>query len=302
MYRLNGTPELSEPNPRYFERISDGYNDLNMDQQYLEDAWERAAEYLDKKYANYSLLDKEYQKNVDNHNAQNLVNDKLVLAFHIGQLYEQYGFEPMSNKESSIFVSTVINSYIYSGSSDFEEYCLKYFDRLTGDFNYDISPAPDNEDEYVKYVAYGSNMNLNDMKVRCPKSKLVSAETLDGYELKFNSCATIVKNDKKSTPVVVWNIHKDDWKILDRYEGYPSFYRRENISININGKDTTAIVYVMNCKDEQYSVPSRQYYNTIKDGYLQNEIPLAPLESALKTSQTSQQKNLVYLNSTERKR
>ena len=35
------------------------------------------------------------------------------------------------------------------------------------------------------YIAYGSNINLEQMAYRCPNSKIVSKEMLKGYELEF---------------------------------------------------------------------------------------------------------------------
>lgn len=46
------------------------------------------------------------------------------------------------------------------------------------------------------YIAYGSNINLEQMAYRCPNSKIVSKEMLKGYELEFRGVATIVPNDK----------------------------------------------------------------------------------------------------------
>ena len=38
----------------------------------------------------------------------------------------------------------------------------------------------------IKYFAYGSNLDLPQMKRRCPSSKLISKGTLPGYRLTFN--------------------------------------------------------------------------------------------------------------------
>lgn len=47
--------------------------------------------------------------------------------------------------------------------------------------------------EYKRlYIAYGSNINLEQMAHRCPNSKVVSTEMMKGYELEFRGVATIV--------------------------------------------------------------------------------------------------------------
>ena len=83
------------------------------------------------------------------------------------------------------------------------------------------------------YVAYGSNMNLEQMKYRCPRSKRIGLGKLVGYKLVFNVHADVIKteNMEDEVPVVLWNIHDDDWKSLDRYEGYPNYYIREKVLV-----------------------------------------------------------------------
>ena len=57
--------------------------------------------------------------------------------------------------------------------------------------------------EYKRlYIAYGSNINLEQMAHRCPNSKVVSTEMMQGYELEFRGVATIVPNEKSEVPVL----------------------------------------------------------------------------------------------------
>ena len=51
--------------------------------------------------------------------------------------------------------------------------------------------------EYKRlYIAYGSNINLEQMAHRCPNSKVVSTEMMQGYELEFRGVATIVHRSR----------------------------------------------------------------------------------------------------------
>lgn len=80
------------------------------------------------------------------------------------------------------------------------------------------------------YVAYGSNMNLSQMAYRCPSSKVIGVGKLKGWKLVFNVHADIIKADETDeVPVLVWDIADEDWDMLDRYEGYPSYYIKENV-------------------------------------------------------------------------
>ena len=86
------------------------------------------------------------------------------------------------------------------------------------------------------YIAYGSNINLEQMAYRCPNSKIVSKEMLKGYELEFRGVATIVPNDKSEVPVLIWEIDGRDEHSLDKYEGFPNYYRKELFEIDVNGE------------------------------------------------------------------
>ena len=77
------------------------------------------------------------------------------------------------------------------------------------------------------YVAYGSNMNLEQMEYRTPHSVRICNGIIPEWRLYFNIHANIEKGDKKDfVPVVVWDIDKRDLGSLDRYEGYPRYYIR----------------------------------------------------------------------------
>ena len=69
------------------------------------------------------------------------------------------------------------------------------------------------------YIAYGSNINLEQMKYRCPHSKVVGMSEIKGYELEFRGVATIVPKENASVPVLIWELDDRDLPILNRYEG-----------------------------------------------------------------------------------
>ena len=83
------------------------------------------------------------------------------------------------------------------------------------------------------YVAYGSNMNLEQMEFRCPHSKLIGVGELKGWRLIFNIHADIIRtnNDDDIIPIVLWDIDKRDWRMLDIYEGYPNYYIKKKVNI-----------------------------------------------------------------------
>ena len=137
------------------------------------------------------------------------------------------------------------------------------------------------------YIAYGSNINLEQMAFRCPRSKVVGTSEIKGYELEFRGVATIVPKENASVPVLIWELDERDLLTLNRYEGYPSFYRQEKMTFELDGKDCTGMVYLMN--RGTISPPSPQYYNTILQGYQENGLDESYLETALENALQQEQ-------------
>lgn len=132
------------------------------------------------------------------------------------------------------------------------------------------------------YIAYGSNINLEQMAYRCPNSKIIGKEMLKGYELEFRGVATIVPNDKSEVPVLIWEIDGRDEHSLDRYEGFPNLYRKELFEIEIDGEKKECMAYLMN--KGQISPPTSYYYNVINQGYEANGMDKSYLRAALERS------------------
>lgn len=162
------------------------------------------------------------------------------------------------------------------------------------------------------YVAYGSNLNLRQMKMRCPTAKLTGTGTAPDYELQFKgqshgAYATIGQKDGASVPVAVWDINPKDERSLDIYEGYPSHYFKQDIAVKMeNGEEITAMVYIMNQK-MNFGVPSQSYYDTVYEGYEKCGLDTGILNKAVEESiekfctmpQKQGQCSLFYVNSDE---
>ncbi len=136
------------------------------------------------------------------------------------------------------------------------------------------------------YIAYGSNLNLAQMAARCPSASVYAKGILNNWELvyrgsKTNSHATIIRKRGSSVPVLVWEIQPADEYRLDIYEGYPRYYFKRNIMVNLDEKKRKAMVYIMN---EHYlpGRPSPQYIHTIHQGYQDNDFDMRIFEESLK--------------------
>ena len=66
-----------------------------------------------------------------------------------------------------------------------------------------------------------------------------------------HSYATITESEGETIPVAVWELQPRDEKFLDRYEGYPSHYFKQDISVKMdNGEEVTGMVYIMDLKQK----------------------------------------------------
>jgi len=120
------------------------------------------------------------------------------------------------------------------------------------------------------YIAYGSNLHIGQMKQRCPYAVPLGTTELRDYRLMFrggnNAVATVEPKQGGSVPVLLWEITPRDEEALDRYEGWPRLYRKENVTVLFNGKPVEAMVYIMN-EVYPYGLPGEYYLGVIKEGY-----------------------------------
>lgn len=146
------------------------------------------------------------------------------------------------------------------------------------------------------YLAYGSNINKNQMEKRCPDSEFVGISKLEGYNLFFKGYdddvyLTINKDEKSTIPVVVWKTSENDEKILDGYEDYPNLYHKEKMNLDVmkdGGEKINLEVYVYVMNDEyKLGLPSKRYFSTCMEGYDIFSFDKEILKTALKVSENN---------------
>lgn len=147
------------------------------------------------------------------------------------------------------------------------------------------------------YLAYGSNLNIRQMKIICPFSKLVGKSLLTDYRLVFkgtknNGYLTIEKSEQSIVPIGVYEITNYDEHQLDLYENYPALYIKETITILLNGVAIEGIIYIMN-PYYSYTLPTMEYINICKEGYNNLGFSTNILSQALKTTIDSIDKKLI---------
>ena len=143
------------------------------------------------------------------------------------------------------------------------------------------------------YIAYGSNLNLRQMEYRCRTAKVYGKGMLKDYRLLFkgskdNAYLTIEPKAGEEVPVVIWEIQPIDERELDRYEGYPNFYEKKEIKVELEtGERVTAMVYIMTDKIKDrihLNLPSKSYFEAVKEGYESFGFNLKYLHKALEVS------------------
>ena len=115
------------------------------------------------------------------------------------------------------------------------------------------------------YFAYGSNLNLFQMKRRCKDSVFLKKYELKGYRLNFRSkyrAADIEKSKNSLVPGALFEISKSDEKKLDVYEDFPILYKK--YYFYYYGKKVMTYTMV---KKSPFKFPTERYLNVVKKGY-----------------------------------
>tara|TARA_Y100000034_G_scaffold136916_1_gene217085 strand:+ start:12759 stop:13193 length:435 start_codon:yes stop_codon:yes gene_type:complete len=141
------------------------------------------------------------------------------------------------------------------------------------------------------YFAYGSNMDENQMMVRCPDSELVGKGVLKGYRIGFSAfsntwgggVADVVQEEGSEVWGVVYSITGKDLKRLDRYEGFPNYYGRFEGKILLGRRKVIAFVYEVVNK-EDFVEPSDEYRRVMIDAVRKFGFPEGYLEGLKRKS------------------
>ena len=142
------------------------------------------------------------------------------------------------------------------------------------------------------YFAYGSNLNVGQMAVRCPMAQLVCRAVLEGYEHGLPlRCADHPAQSGGRIDGILWKVNDRDERALDRYEGYPHLYTKESLTVQTDTGTQTAVAYVMTAPYcERVQPPSSTYLRTVLLGYRVAEFdPDAVLRAAAKAREMQPQ-------------
>lgn len=123
------------------------------------------------------------------------------------------------------------------------------------------------------YLAYGSNLNVKQMALRCPDAKIIDTGVIHDWRLSFKGSKTgfyltIDKAKGYDVPVAIWGVSDADERALDRYEGFPVFYHKRSFMITFDSTSEKheCFAYIMR-DDAQFGEPTPYYVDTCLSGY-----------------------------------
>ena len=121
------------------------------------------------------------------------------------------------------------------------------------------------------YFAYGSNMNIEQMKRRCPGASLKE----QGYILNWryfingNGYAGIERWEGSIVFGGIWELQDFHWVSLDQYEAVDQgFYQKVKVKVSagdlVRSKEVDASLYLSN--NYEYGKPSSAYQKIVMQG------------------------------------
>ena len=105
------------------------------------------------------------------------------------------------------------------------------------------------------YAAYGSNMDPEQMLLRCPHSPQRGTGWLEGWRLTFGgedigwdgAMATVVEEPRSRVFVVLYELSAGDETALDNWDGVTlGYYRKAKVRAQTLDGDVLAWLYVLN--------------------------------------------------------
>ncbi|MHB8342545.1 MAG: gamma-glutamylcyclotransferase family protein [Mycobacteriales bacterium] len=122
------------------------------------------------------------------------------------------------------------------------------------------------------YAAYGSNLNPDLMRARCPHSPVHGSGWLNGWRLTFGgedlgwegSLATVVEEPAGTVFVMLYDVTREDATQLDAWEGAElGLYTRLRVRVDTLEGTALAWTYVLDAYEG--GLPSARYLGLIAD-------------------------------------
>lgn len=141
----------------------------------------------------------------------------------------------------------------------------------------------------VLYFAYGSNLDSDQMKKRCPSARSCGPAVLKDHVLRFcgyskkrkGGVADVYPSKGGEVEGILYQLDLKDVNSLDRYEGYPISYERASLRVDSGMGEVSALVYFKE-RSEVVSDPHPDYVEIIAEAYERFGFDTSKLLDALK--------------------
>jgi gamma-glutamylcyclotransferase (GGCT)/AIG2-like uncharacterized protein YtfP len=137
----------------------------------------------------------------------------------------------------------------------------------------------------MHYFAYGSNMDGHQMAETCPACQPVGHGRLSGFRLEFNvysdrwegGAANLEPDQEAHVWGVVWDITDEDLAALDTYIGHPTFYRQEQVVVDVADRQLQCLTYRV-AHQQGFVRPTDSYLNRLRQAIRENGLPPEALD------------------------
>jgi hypothetical protein len=124
------------------------------------------------------------------------------------------------------------------------------------------------------------NTNIDQMAGRCPNSVSIGRVDIPDYRLVFRGVADVEESIGDVLQTVMWDITPECEIALDMLEGYPTFYGKKYIDVQIGSKIYEAMIYQMIGDRFDYSSPGSYYQTMLEEGYQDHGLDLNQIYNA----------------------
>jgi cation transport regulator ChaC len=141
----------------------------------------------------------------------------------------------------------------------------------------------------LPYFAYGSNLDADQMRARCPDAEPLGRAMLGGYRIAFagssqrwhgGAVATLLPARGSNVSGVLYKLSAESFATLDRFEGHPDVYVRVRVRVSDErGRRRHALAYCLPLLDE--AMPATKYLWKIVRAYERLGFTLRPLLDAV---------------------
>lgn len=142
---------------------------------------------------------------------------------------------------------------------------------------------------WVPYFAYGSNLDCDQMVARCASAHIVGRAVLPRHALAFGgfshswggAVANVLPARDARVEGLIYRIARAELRTLDRYEGHPFAYEREQrLVVDEHGRRCRVSLYVQPARDFEPGEPPRNYLAVLARAYQRYGFDLDALVAA----------------------